>query len=468
MRKVNKTTQIVSSLSVLEQSDETQAVPEAAALFARLEKNRDGFRDVFFENMDALMQISSLDLMLKDGVDRLGNVSGSVADATLSIRKASAEAADAATDIARQHEELTNTIIEASEESSNIHAQIETGQEELTQIKELSQTTINVSEEMRGDMDQLSEVITRMNEVIDGINSISSQTNLLSLNASIEAARAGEAGKGFAVVADEIRDLASETQNLTQNMGGFIAGVRDAADKSVHSATSTISYLETMNEKIGTIWTINEDNERHVATITNNISSLAAVSEEISSSMEELQDQTAQIETECEVLSSDAEQFRGVSDELSDIMKPLESIESKLDDSEKKMGELAQDELLSLGREKFAGYLDSVISAHRAWIEKLGTIASTRTILPLQLDDKKCGFGHFYNSVKPKNPQVQALWQGLDAKHKKFHAYGSQIIRALFDEDYGKADSLYSEVVSYSGELIRDIESIKNAELHAV
>ena len=51
-----------------------------------------------------------------------------------------------------------------------------------------------MSQNMQKDMDELSNVITHINEVISGINSISRRTNMLALNASIEAARAGEAG----------------------------------------------------------------------------------------------------------------------------------------------------------------------------------------------------------------------------------------------------------------------------------
>ena len=99
-------------------------------------------------------------------------------------------------------------IIKISEKTDEVYQKIESGQTELTMIKELSDQTIEVSREMKKDMDELVNIINRISTVVAGIDSISLQTNLLALNASVEAARAGESGKGFAVVATEVRKLA--------------------------------------------------------------------------------------------------------------------------------------------------------------------------------------------------------------------------------------------------------------------
>lgn len=462
MIKKKQTKELIQSLSGLQEADYSLSGQELADIYERLQKGRVQFEKVLEQNISAVMQISSLDLTLHHYTENLETISKSVAEATKAIHSSSEETSGVANTISMQHEELTNTIIATSEESGNVYKKIEEGQDALTHIKNLSENTISASEEMKKDMDQLEMVINHMNEVIESINSISSQTNLLSLNASIEAARAGEAGKGFAVVADEIRKLADETQTLTGTMGSFVEDVKKASRKSVDSVASTIDSLETMTEKIGHVWALNEENQRHVAKITDNISSLASVSEEISSSMAELENQANEIQEECKILSEDTEQLKDLGTHVKNSVEPVANIEQILDDNAKRMGKMSQDAFYALDKKEFIGYLDRAINAHKIWLVNLKNIVTGRTILPLQLDDSKCGFGHFYYSITPIYPEITDLWNGLGAKHKKFHHYGEDIVKALFAEEYSEVERIYQEAEQYSKELIHDLEEMKN------
>lgn len=457
----SKKESLLLSISELEEADYGKKSAELEQIYRRLLAGRTQFEEVMENILDSVMQISSLDLSLNHYSETLQKVSDSVSDATELIHTASDEADSIAQMVSVQHEELTNTIIKISEESNLVYQSIDESQQELTDTRELSDNTIHASKGMQKDMNQLSEIISQMNDVIAGINAISSQTNLLALNASIEAARAGEAGKGFAVVADEIRELADQTRNLTASMGCFVADIRSASAKSVESVNSTIESLGTVTQKISHVWELNENNRQYVEKITNNISSLASLSEEISSSVIEMESRSADINVQCGVLHEDTVYLQEHGKSIGSVVQPLEMIESTLDASVKRMGTMSKDAFYRLNDLKFAEYIDKAITAHKNWLANLKRMVKEQTILPLQVDDRKCGFGHFYYAAEPDRPQALQLWKELGEKHKKFHAYGKQVVDAMFDGDPGRAERICQEAEQYSAVLINDLKEIK-------
>ena len=444
-----KNADLVKSVSELKSADYSRD-PELGLIYQRLMTAREQFIDLFDKNIKAVMQISSLDLTMQHETDKILDISRSIEHAAETIFGASS--ADASNN---QHKELTNTIVSVSSEIEEVAKTTDECQNDLTDIKDLSVQTISVSREMQKDMDNLFQVISHMNEVIAGIDAISVQTNLLSLNASIEAARAGLAGRGFAVVAGEIRTLAERTQQLNGNMGNFVEAIKAASQKSIASANQTIADLDAMTEKIENVWNLNNQNQQHVSLLNESVSSIASVSEELSSSMTIMEDQ----------LKNSTDFMQNVSQELKKATEPVVDIEKTLDDSVKQMGKMSHDAFFHLENAEFAKYLHNAVDAHKKWLKNLENIARKRTILPLQLDSSKCGFGHFYYALTPDIPEIRPIWDALGAKHERFHKFGEKVLDALHQEDYAAAEHAFEEARDYSRELISDLEQmIKAAE----
>ena len=442
-----KKTELIKAVSELKETDYSKE-PELNSIYRRLSKGRKQFGEILEKNFKAVMQISSLDLTMQHQTEKIVEITRDVAKATETIFGTSMDDPMMTGRSNNQHEQLTSTIIEVSSASEEVYRKIESGQNELTLIKELSSQTIEISKELQRDMDELFKTIDRMSGVIAGIDSISLQTNLLALNASIEAARAGAAG--FAVVAGEIRGLAEETQKLTGSMGSFVEEIKNASQKSIQSTKSTIEALDSMTEKIKYVWELNDESQQHVSKVNESISSIASVSQEISSSMNQMENQ----------LKHSTVIMHQVSQDLKKAVEPVVGIEKILDDTVKQMGSMSEDAFFHLGNTDFAKYVNNAISAHRTWLSNLKKMVDEQTIIPLQLDASKCGFGHFYYAMTPKIPGIMKIWGELGFKHKKFHKYGEDVIHSINHGEYSKAKQTYYEAEVYSGELISDLEKI--------
>lgn len=214
--------------------------------------------------------------------------------------------------------------IETSESSDNAIKSLELlneGQNAVKLTMDKMQQNIVVTNGVNTSINELSEVIGKVGNITDVINSIAEQTNLLALNAAIEAARAGEAGKGFAVVAEEIRKLAEGSSSAAKEIANIIKitveknksaaenmekakGIASEQEKAVNITKDAFDKIESSVEDIAKR-TKNaadrlNDIDIEARKISNQTQDMAAISEQSAASSEEIsassEEQLASIE----------------------------------------------------------------------------------------------------------------------------------------------------------------------------
>ena len=452
-----------TALNAVSRLVEMEYVPQNQELndiHRRLMKGRGAFEQAATKAMDAVIRMSAMDLTLESSAAKIEQINDSMGAAVDGISKSAGSTAGIASDVSKAHENLTATIIEVSDESSRIMEDIRSCEGELTSISGMSSTAISTAQGMKTDIGGLIDTVRNMTEAIAAINSISAQTNLLALNASIEAARAGDAGRGFSVVAEEIRSLAEEAKSLTGRMGTLVSEIQEASRKSSNSVDTTVVELEHINDNIQKVWKITGQNRKGMDHIADSVSSLAAVSEEISSSMHELDNQMQHINEECQDLRGNMDSLAISSSSIGELAAPSKLIEKHLEESTQIMGAMVQDAFYMLDNRVLLNCLNSAVDAHHNWLNTLAEMAQTGTLKVLQTDCTKCGLGHFYYAFKPVNPQITEIWNGLEAKHKNFHAYGKEMIRAIKAGDGADLQQIYKKAEACSKDLNADFQSI--------
>ncbi len=443
-KKVNEN--LVLSLSQMEDINYQKESEELQKVYNRLKAGNLSIDDVFRKNVSTLIQSADLGITINFHMDNMKEMSGFVESSADVISDATKGAAKIAEEVITQQQHLTTTITEASVDCENVYKSIEQEQDDLTNIKNLSISTIEISKQTQSDMEILFQIVERMNEVIAGINSISSQTNLLALNASIEAARAGEAGKGFAVVAEEIRKLAEETQVLTGNMENFITDIHTASQKSSKSASDTVASLDTMLENISEIRDISANNRNAMKQIADNINSIASASEEINNAMDDLGNQTIQISEQCEQLSETASKMSTITETVRTVSQPVNEVTKEIQLAITSFHKLNQDPFFKITNAAIFIYTkwgDMLVSN---WIGTLQKMVETKELLPIHLEPEKSAFGQVYAAFNPKDKDLAALWKTVGENHKAMHKDAKSLVSALNQGNYNEAEKIFSEI----------------------
>jgi methyl-accepting chemotaxis protein len=144
----------------------------------------------------------------------------------------------------------TTGVLAATDE---LLASIEDISRQINAASSIGEDASTGAEQVYDRISNLSQDISEIEEVLQLITDIASQTHLLALNANIEAARAGSAGKGFTVVANEVKKLAGQTSAATEKIEKRILMIRDGSDQAVAQMRDMVKTVQRLSEVTTTL-----------------------------------------------------------------------------------------------------------------------------------------------------------------------------------------------------------------------
>jgi methyl-accepting chemotaxis protein len=133
----------------------------------------------------------------------------------------------------RANERIRETMGGVAAGAEELRASVQQIAQDMALAKEATEGAVGLARQADEATRRLVDATRQMDGIVESIDQITAPITLLALNATIEAARIGEAGRGFAVVAGEVRNLATQASQATQRISAEIAKMRTASAEVV-------------------------------------------------------------------------------------------------------------------------------------------------------------------------------------------------------------------------------------------
>ncbi len=254
----------------------------------RMEDQANGVEESNATTERIMASISELNNAIAEQASGVTQSSAAVEEMVANIRSV--------TDILEKNSAAVNSLAEAAEQGKK-------------QVSAAVATAEEVHKESQGIL-----------EAANVIQSISSRTNLLAMNAAIESAHAGESGKGFGVVADEIRKLAEQSGNQSKSIGDNLANL----SASVSRISSDIRQVQ---EAFDNIYNLSQTVKQQEDVISNAMEEQSSGNQQVLEAMRSINDSTVIVQ------SGSTEMMNGGSrivKEMANLKKITEEINSNM------------------------------------------------------------------------------------------------------------------------------------------
>ena len=268
-------------------------------------------------------------------------LSALVAGFETQISQLSSRIATAAGALQTTARSMTETIGEASSETTSVAAAAEQARANVQTVADAANTlasaiadigrqgaeSARIAGEAMADARRTDSIVqalaasaSKIDEVLTLIGDIAGKTNLLALNATIEAARAGDAGKGFAVVASEVKGLAGQTARATEEIAAQVRQIQHATGETVTAVQGIGAVIERVGAIAASIATAVEHQSAATAEIAGNVQQAAEGTRNVSRGIDQISRNAATTGASADKVLAAASEVAAQADALSNDM----------------------------------------------------------------------------------------------------------------------------------------------------